>query len=512
MSSDNSSGGIVGILQKLLGGILGEGGDREKKRLLKDIRKELKRTGKFFKTGGNMAQPQMARFFYDLYKVLGPVYTLFSPYISSDLLKVSFIQMGMKEEDLLLDERLSETAIRERAKTTDLKILREEIKRDLVQLFSLFDSNRIRLINALYNYFLSFMDFAGYDYYFFLKKFDSSLPEGDYVYSPRFEAINGEYVLEDLKDFLTVLEPIDSKTNWGVIFEIMKKYRDMELLPASTWKKLLRSCEDVRKSRVFNLIIMHLSEDPYYKVMRLGHSEEIVESYLDKKKTEVERILQALLKEKKISQIEAQVKMVFGTTAVSRTQYYTDKANINFSKKGVDGFAHVDGMNYLKAFFLDTYKGKVRNLIDILLIEGKWTTNVTSQQFSEIYHQLMDVADQVVAFDNELAEDANGGIRLKRYLRMASVQDRTSQNSLATVVGEINDEALRLIKKSSAGFISLGKMLKQLIEDYKVVNHQVIINWKELDARSDNHIEGYMTEIYKQLYHFVQLLQYSLKG
>ncbi|MDC7223432.1 MAG: hypothetical protein PQJ60_06790, partial [Spirochaetales bacterium] len=246
MSPEKSSGGFMGFLQNLLGGILGEGGDREKKRLLKDVRKELKRSGKFYKVGGNMAQPQMARFFYDLYKAVGPIYTLFSPYISSDLLKASFIQMGMKEEDKLLDEKLSETAIRERAKLTDLKSLREEVKQDLIQLFSLFDSNRIRLINSLYNFFLTFMDFAGYDYYFFLKKFDSGLPEGDFVYSPRFEAINGEYVLEDLKDFLTVLEPIDPKVNWGVIFELMKQYRDMELMPASTWKKLLRNCEEVK--------------------------------------------------------------------------------------------------------------------------------------------------------------------------------------------------------------------------------------------------------------------------
>jgi hypothetical protein len=512
MSGEKSSGGIVALFQNVFGGLMGSGGDREKKRLLKDIRKELKRSGKFYKTGGNMAQPQMARFFYDLYKAIGPIYALFSPYISSDLLKASFIQIGMKEEDKKLDEKLTEASIRERAKLTDLKTLRDEVKQDLIQLFSLFDSNRIRLINSLYNFFLSFMDFAGYDYYFFLKKFDSNLPEGDFVYSPRFEAINGEYVLEDLKDFLTVLEPIDPKINWGIIFEVMKKYRDMELMPASTWKKLLKNCEDVKKNRVFKLIIMHLSEDPYYKVMRFGHSDEIAEAYLEKKKSEVENVLKALQHERKVSQIEAQVKAVFGTTAVHRTQNYTGKANIEFAKKGVGGFAHVECINYLKAFFLDTYKSKVKNLIDILLIEGKWTTNVTSQQFSEIYHQLMAYAEQVVAFDNELAEDSNGGIRLKRYVRMASPKDRGSQNNLSVVIEEINEEALLIIKKSSSGFISLGKMLKQLIEDYKILNHQVIINWKELDARSDNHIEGLMTEIYKQLYHFVQLLQFTLKG
>jgi hypothetical protein len=280
----------------------------------------------------------------------------------------------------------------------------------------------------------------------------------------------------------------------------------------NSWKKVLKSCDDIKKSQVFLLIIKHLSEDPYYKVMRFGHKEEIVETYLDKKKREVERILVSLSNEKRVNQIEALVKTIFGTTAISRTQNYTLKANINFTKKGSRGFTHVDGINYLKAFYLDTYKSKVKSLIDILLIEGKWTTNLTSQQFSEIYHQLLEYADQVVAFDNDLAEDGPLGVRLKRYSRMANTQDRASVNSMNTLMDEINEMAISLLKKSSAGFISLGKMLKQLIEDYKVPSHQVIINWKELDARSENHIEGLMTEIYKTLYHFVQLIQYSLKG
>lgn len=511
MSSEKESG-ILTLFQKIFGSLLGiSGGDREKKKLLKDIKKELKRTGRFYRVGSDSAQPAMAKFFHDIYHIVGPVYALISPYVSSDVLKLAFIQMGLNETEKDLDEKLGEVSLRERSKVVDLKVLREEVKQDLIKMYGIYDRNRINVINHLYNSFLSFMDFAGFDYYFTLKKFDSALPEGDFNYLPKFESLNGEYIIEDLKDFLSVLEPIDLKVNWGAIFEVLKEYRDLEVIKPGDWKKLLKSCDDVRKSRVFELIVKHLDEDPYYQTPRFGHGEEIVETYLENKKKEVERVLIALSNERRIGQIEAQVKTVFGTTAISRTQNYTLKANINFTKKGANGFNHVDGINYLKAFYLDTYKSRVRSLVDILLIEGKWTTNLTSQQFSEIYHQLLEYADQVVAFDNDLAEDAPIGSRLKRYLRMANLQDQASINNLNLLMDETNAQALDLIKRSSAGFISLGKMLKQLIEDYKVVNHQVIINWKELDSRSDNHIEGLMTEIYKIIYHFVQLLQYSLK-
>ena len=87
-SVPDSDSGILGIITDFFSGFLGgSGSDREKKRLLKDIRKELKKRGRFFKLKGDMAQPGMAKWFHEIYKITGPADILLERYGNSDLLK-----------------------------------------------------------------------------------------------------------------------------------------------------------------------------------------------------------------------------------------------------------------------------------------------------------------------------------------------------------------------------------------------------------------------------------------
>ncbi len=84
-----------------------------------------------------------------------------------------------------------------------------------------------------------------------------------------------------------------------------------------------------------------------------------------------------------------------------------------FSKKMLGGFTHVVPLNYLKAFLLDYFKKDIREVVDILLIRGKWSTNLTSQQLSEAFHNLMTAADELVKFAESLSEEGQRGISLR---------------------------------------------------------------------------------------------------
>ncbi|RKX75010.1 MAG: hypothetical protein DRP60_09400, partial [Spirochaetes bacterium] len=72
-SASDSDSGILGFFSGLFSGLMGgSDSDREKKRQLKDIQKELKKRGRFFKLKGDFAQPGMAKWFHEIYKVTGP--------------------------------------------------------------------------------------------------------------------------------------------------------------------------------------------------------------------------------------------------------------------------------------------------------------------------------------------------------------------------------------------------------------------------------------------------------
>lgn len=508
----SSSSADDGLLGKILSFFLRSADpERERKKQLKDIAKQLKKNKlKYYKPNNKEALPDLGKFFYEIYKVLAPAQVFLENAQSSKVLKTVIIESYLSEEQKSLREEFSEENIRRRSESTDTKTLAGELKEKLSNFFAGFKGDRVKKINDQYNLLLIFLQFVQFDYYFLLKKFDSNIPERDFAYSPRFERINGEYVIDDLKDFLEVLPHISRNSDWDSLFDILRGYKNTEVLNRAAWKKMLRQVEQVNKEEVILMIVRHLDDDPYYKPQTHPPDEKIVEEYLSQLKNQTELTIQKILNERQNRKIEKLLTTIFGTTAISRMRNYTDKENLKFSKKMLGGFIYVEPLNYLKAFLLDYFKRDIKALMDLFLIRGKWTTNVTSQQLSEAFHKVMETSDRLLKFDESVAEEGERGARMKVYMNKPD-KDKNATVSLRKVLRETNDEALSIIQTASQNLIVIGKNLKLILEDYERRPHEVIMNWKEIEQYSEDDIKQKITEVYKKLYYFIQLMQYYVK-
>ena len=397
-----------GFFERLLS-LLFSGNDpeKEKKKLLKDIARELKKQKyKFYNPKGGEALPGMARFFYDIYKAIGPAQVFLEHAEQSGAMKAILIESFMTPKQSEILNSLSEDSMRERMESLDVKRLSAEIKDQLVTFFSGFNGAKVSQIDEVYNLLTVFLRFINFDYYFVLRKFDSGFPERDFLYNPSFETINGEYITDDLIDFLELLPLIQKKADWATLFNILKEYKNVEIVNRDQWKKLLRQLSDVFNSGILELIVRHLSSDPEYSASASFPNTKIVEEYLNRIKTQTELIVQKLLKEKKTRKIENICNLVFGTTVISRTKYYTEKSNLMFSKKMLGGYIHVEPLNYLKAYLLDfPQKGRSGNS-RFSTDTGKMVDNpLMSQQLSESFYALMQTADDIITFDESLADE-----------------------------------------------------------------------------------------------------------
>jgi hypothetical protein len=50
-----------------------------------------------------------------------------------------------------------------------------------------------------------------------------------------------------------------------------------------------------------------------------------------------------------------------------------------------------------------------------------------------------------------------------------------------------------------------------LIEDYEKKPHEVVINWKEVEGAVEGEIKEKLSDIYKKMYYFIQLIQLFIK-
>ncbi len=487
--------------------------EREKRRLLKQIGKDLNKLRfKFYKPKGEMALPQLAKFFYENYKVTASASNLLMNADQSEALKEICIDHHLTDEQRTLQDSFTEAAIREKAKSLDGKFLVNRLKEDLVTFIAAFDSTTVKQINGTYNYIMRFVNFVRYDYYFTLKKYDSTLSEGDVAATPRFETINGEYVLDDLKDFLEIAMPINKDVNWDSVFDILATYKGVEVVNRQAWNKILTMLKNVVHAEIFVLIIRHLSQDPYWKPVINMPNHRIVEGYITKLKNQTEAAVQRIAEEKRGAKVEKLVEMVFGGPVAPRIKNYTDRASSSFGRRINMTYTHTLPMNYLKAFLLDFFKKEIRELQDLLLVRGKWTTNVLSQQMSDYYYQVLGFSDQLLAFDDSLADEGEIGSKLKRMLGRVVERDESTTKPVKTMITDINSRAQRIMSESANSLISFGKGIKSLIEDYDRVDHELIINWKELANMSDVPLKERLSEDYKRIYYLIQLLQMYAKG
>ncbi len=474
--------------------------------MVKDLSKN--KYSKFYKPKEEEATPIFAKFFYEVYKVVSPAQVFLQNAGKSAQLKQITIESFMDEKLKNLQERISPESIAERSANTSTKDLAKQLKNELVTLIAAFDSPLIKTIDDCYNLILAFYQFISFDYFFLLKKFDSAVSERNFTYQPRFENIRAEYISEDIKDFLEAALAVDPDQDWKTVFAVLKNYKgDIDVVNLNQWNKLMTLVRDVKRSKILEFMARHISKDPFWESSPKLPNEHIVDEYLQKKKNETESAINKILHDKRSSQIEQLAKTVFGTSDVERMKYYTDKNNEIYLKKGFDGFSHIQGINYLKAFLLDYFKKDVRELCELFLIRGQWSSLVLSQQMSESFHAIMEISEKILAFDETFSESGTNGSRLKASLVKAD-RDKGQAKYIRIIMQAANDEAQEMINNTAQGLIVIGKNFKQILEDYQKNPKELVMNWKELELASEEPLPQRITAVYKKIYYFVQLMQF----
>lgn len=505
--------GPESLFERILSGIFGTNDpERLRKRRLKQLGKSIKKSRfNFYKPRGKQALPGLARFLFDVYKALGPAQSLLQGASESNVLRNICVERMMTEDQKELLPLLSEDHLRQEASKSDMKQMTGAVKKRLVRFVGEFDAARVKAVNTSYNQTQIFLALVKYDFYFALRKFDSSFAENNFNQNPKFESINVDYLLDDLKDFLEVFLPVDKNLDFDTIFAVLNEYRGMEVVSRPSWNKVMSTIDSVQKSKILTEIVQHAEDDPRFQPVVSVPNERIVEAYVEKLKRTTEAIIQKMRSEIRSNKIEKLVSAVFGTTAIARTKYYTEQANATFAKRMVAGYTLTAPINYLKAFLIDFFKRDVREIQELLIIRGKWSSNILSHQISEAFHKTMEISEELVNFDNSLAEEGERGQKIKKAMGRVVDRDPSTTKLLRQQLEEVNDEAQRMVNESAQNLITIGKSLKTVLEDYDREHHEMVLNWKEIESSSERPIRERLLEAYKKIYYFIQLMQMYVK-
>jgi len=512
--SEPQKPGQYSFFKRLLSVIFGtDDEERIRKRQLKQIALELSRQKyKFYKPRSGQALPGLSKFLFEVYKIVGPAQTLVQGSENSKALKSILVDsFHTPDQDDAL-EKFSEDALREAAGSMTPDELRAMIKDAMRVYLGGFSADVVKQINQTYTLIQQLAAFAKFDYYFTLRKFDSSLLEGSFSKPPRSEAINAEYVSDDLKDFLEVLLPLDFDADWSTALEALSRYKSVEVVPAGDWRKLLNSLSAVVRSGVLVQIIRHVDKDPGYRPPVHAERHHIVESHLNILKTQVEASVQKLMREIRGQKIDQMAMKVFGTAFVQRLSHYNEKANAEFTRRMIAGYGLTQPMNYLAAFLFDYFNLDVRLLIsEMFIVRAKWSDNSVSGQLSDAYSEVRAVAEALEEFNLALSEEGEFGAKLKKATSPTRESEASTNRKIRQIVHDIDTQAKNLIKDAAANLITVARIIKFLIQDYEQKGSEYIMNWRELDSFSSEPLRGQMVAVYKKIFDFIQLMQVFAK-
>jgi hypothetical protein len=496
-----------GVWRKLADLFSSSDPEKEKRRELKAIARDLRKiNNKLYNPKSEQALPGLGKLFFEFYRTLGSAQTLLAHAKSSNVLKSILIESSLNKDQTALKERLSEQAIRERMNNAPGQSTIDELKNDLKTFSAIFDVPRSRLVNDQYKCLSVLLHLVHFDYYMLLRKFDPQLREGDYLATPHFEPTSAQYIEDELKDFLEILPALDPLEDWNALWGLLKAYRGAEPVTPDAWRRLLALIRRLGKTGELVMVAQLIAGNPYLKPNPRIYRGNIIEEYLTTMRADTEVTLQKVAKEKRTQNIEALIKEVFGEATPSRLANYTEEANQQMSKKMLGGYTFAVPLNYLHAFLNDCVKKEMTQALETILIRGKWSDPNLSQILSESYHQLQAIAEELERFDHELAPDSEQGRRLASVLSRAD-KDRQRAYLARRLMNKVNETARSLILRSGQHCVTIGKMLKQVVDDVSRGKPQLIINWSEITGRSQRYLNDQLAGHYKKLYYFVQLMK-----
>ncbi|NLK45128.1 MAG: hypothetical protein GX297_00470 [Treponema sp.] len=466
--------------------------EAEKKRSLRLLAKQIgKSKYKFYKCQQNQAQPAMAKWFYELYKVVSPVQALLSTPQTVNVLKNCIIDYSLSNKQKEIADRLTDESITQRATTITIKELAKQVKSDLSELVADFDQSRMAAIDGLYSLFSSFSSFVTFDYFLLIKKFDSSFRERDFSYTPSFQPIKGNHIVDDLKDFMAVAWSLRSKANWPAMFKFVREYKSNEVFSSSLWNKVLSRVTDVRNSEIFDQMIAYITENPNYKYQSKDKTDKIVDTYIEQARNRIENLLKKLTTEKANSKTDELLQALFGKKEVVILKNYTEEFQALNSKRITIRFVYCKPINYMKAFLIDYFKKDVREVYDLVVMRGKWVDQDRSKQLSNAYNELLDFSNRITDLDDFVGN------------MVSSARHKTILPSGR----DINQEAHYILTKGAQDLVFFAKYLKLLIEDCTKTNAEILINWKEVEHVADSQTRNMMIAAYKKIFLFVSLMQ-----
>ncbi|MDR1596983.1 MAG: DUF5312 family protein [Treponema sp.] len=459
--------------------------------------------GKFYRLKTEDASPELAQFFFTVYKTAAPAQAFLQNAAQSTRLKAATVYNFLNKQQRDILERLSPENIELRAQETRPRVLARQLQDEYNSLAADFDTKLINSINECYSQIMIMVKFVNFDFYFLLKKFDSHLNERSFSSKPYFTPVPGQAISDEIKDFLELTGGLDPDRNWAEPIQVLRDSKGVDVVNLKLWNSTLLLIWDVKRSGILELMIRFIDKDPHWEWEPHIPREDITAPYLETIRREAFEHFTRIAAAKRDAQITQRAKMIFGDSDVSRLKNYTDRGGEIYKRRNFAGFTFARGLNYLMVFLLDQ-KPEFQYFYELFFIRGQWVSIPLSMPLSESIRLLMTFPDRINHLDESLSEFGIYGNRLKIAL-MRGEKEKNQMRFINTNLETLNGDAMQIISDAIFNISVLQDGFNEILADYRKKSAPVILNWEELESFAGR-LEDRLAALHDRLVNMLQLL------
>jgi hypothetical protein len=485
-----------------------------RKRALKAIVRQIRLTknSKFYQPKTGELSPACGNFFYRIYKTVSPARITMPSIIKSAALRYSIIEYYLGKEILKKFDAFSPESIAERAKninsnnaSNNPKHLAEEVRQEFDSLSSAIDAAVREQIDSCYMLILLLDQFVSFDFYALLKKFGLSAREHDFTVIPRFTNCNAYPVINMIQDFVDYIALTDPSQDWKTAFIFLKNPKTGNpLMPEEQWKDMLFQFQEILNSRIFQLIIQHVTGNIEWKINPQIPDGHIFSDWLEIKRQTIEDAIDKIAASRQISEINERGQAIFGNMAINSLKFYNDKTAAMFAAKSFKGFLHVNGLNYLMTFLRHIFEKEMQEFGDLLIVRAQWGSISVSASFSAGWNNMRDLVKELENFDNSLDSGNKKNLRLFIALERAD-RDRSQNRIITELLSAIDMEAMEILIHAINYLTNIAKIVESIKNDCLKTPHLLILNWRELETAAGQNMMAWLKRISIRLEKFIEL-------
>jgi hypothetical protein len=484
-----------------------------KKRALKAIVKQIQLTknNKFYQPKTGELTPACAKFFYHVYKTVSLAQAAVPPVIKSEGLRHSIVEYYLGKEILEKFNVFFPENIAERAENTDPERLAEDLRQEFDSLSGAVDPAAGEQIDSCYTLILVLGQFVSFDFYVLLKRFGALNAEYDFTTVPRFTSCHARLVINMIQDFVDYIAATDPSGDWETALSFLKNSRTGKpLIPVERWKGLLFQFQEILDSRIFQLIIQHITGNTEWKTSPQIPEGYIFSDWLESKRQKMEDAIAAVAVSQWNSEINKLSQGIFGNIPIISLKFYNEKNAGLFADKGFKGFLYVDGLGYLMTFLRHVFAKDMQEFGDLLIVRAHWSGVYNSASFSGAWNNMRSLAMWLENFDDSLGEGSKRTLRLFGALDRVD-RDRYQGRVITELLDAIDAEAMEILQQALNYLTNIAQILESVRNDYFQNPHMLILNWRDLETASGQNMAAWQKRISIRLEKFIGLSRLLLR-